>query len=187
MRGSLRGWTHFLLDYLRVEKRSLMHGALSMHPKKITGSSTVQFEKHQPERRRGFGGYLFCGGGCCCCSCCLHTLGGLIGAALATATKPAEGGSATGFYWTCVLIQAAICILASAALSVMTGLVIALTFLPLMQLIASLVTYVWILTRGSESPDRAANLQTLGSITLWSVIGAVLGLMLMMLGFAMFQ
>src|SRR5207249_624119 len=55
--------------------------------KKKTSTASVQFEKHQPERRRGVGGYLFCNGGCCCCCCCLHSLGGLIGAAAATAKR----------------------------------------------------------------------------------------------------
>src|SRR5207302_6629332 len=68
--------------------------------KKKTSSASVQFEKHQPERRRGIGAYVCCGC-CCCCCCCLHSLGGLIGAAAATSTRRSPtGGSIIGCYWT---------------------------------------------------------------------------------------
>lgn len=45
----------------------------------------VRFESHQPERRRRAGTTL-AAGCCCCCCCCLHTVGGLIGAAIASAS-----------------------------------------------------------------------------------------------------
>src|SRR6266851_5850174 len=78
--------------------------AMRLKGKNIS-SESVQFEKHQPERRRGFGGYLLCNGGCCCCCCCLHSLGGLIGAAAATAkSKSPTGGSVAGCYWTCLTL-----------------------------------------------------------------------------------
>ena len=70
-------------DYLPVEKRSYGVRPANADEEKNISSVSVQFEKHQPERRRGGEGYLLCGGGCCCCSCCLHSLGGLIGAAAA--------------------------------------------------------------------------------------------------------
>ena len=45
-------------------------------------SAPVQIDKHQPERRRRVLTTLHCGCTCCCC-CCLHTLGSIIGAAIA--------------------------------------------------------------------------------------------------------
>jgi hypothetical protein len=49
----------------------------------------VSFESHQPERRRRAGTTLSAGC-CCCCCCCLHTVGGLIGAAIASASGKFE-------------------------------------------------------------------------------------------------
>jgi hypothetical protein len=43
----------------------------------------VNFESHLPERRRQGSTTLYAGCCCCCCCCCLHTVGGLIGAAIA--------------------------------------------------------------------------------------------------------
>src|SRR5947208_13297317 len=112
--------------------------------KKKTSTASVQFEKHRPERRRGGGGYLFCNGGCCCCCCCLHSLGGLIGAAAATSTrKSPTGGSVIGCYWS-VLTLLTVAIFAWACASAAGfGLIAALFFLPLVQLAASLVTFIW--------------------------------------------
>jgi hypothetical protein len=41
----------------------------------------VDFSAHPPERRRRPAVTLY--GGCCCCCCCLHTIGSVIGAAVA--------------------------------------------------------------------------------------------------------
>lgn len=160
-----------------------------MRPKKRNiSSASVQFEKHQPERRRGVGGYLFCNGGCCCCCCCLHTLGGLIGATAATLkTQSATGGSVAGCYWTCLaILTGAICIAASAS-SVGLGIVTALLFLPLAQLGASIMTLIWVQTRSADFVGKKAGLQTLERITVWSILGAVAGLLTMLLGSKMFQ
>jgi hypothetical protein len=46
----------------------------------------VNFESHLPERRRRAGTTLYGPGCCCTCCCCLHTVGGLIGAAIASAS-----------------------------------------------------------------------------------------------------
>jgi len=164
-----------------------------MWPKKRNiSSASVQFEKHQPERRRGVGG--FCNCGCCCCCCCLHTLGGLIGATAVTLKmKSATGGSVAGCYWTCLTILAgAFCIVPSGCIvadgnSVVIGLVTALLFFPLAQLVASLVTLIWVQTRRADFPDRKASLQTLGRITVWSILGALAGVLAMLLGSMMFQ
>jgi len=166
-----------------------------MRPKKRNSSSaSVQFEKHRPERRRVVGGYLFCNGRCCCCCCCLHTYGGLIGATAVTLKmKSATGGSVAGCYWTYLTILAgAICIVPSGCIvasdsSVVTGLVAALLFLPLAQLVASIVTLIWVQTRSVDFPDKKASLQTLGRITVWSILGALAGMLAMLLGFKMFQ
>ena len=50
-------------------------------------SNPVNIEKHPSERRRSAATTLCCGC-CCCCCCCLHTIGSVLGAALA----PTIGG-----------------------------------------------------------------------------------------------
>ena len=160
-----------------------------MRPKKKkTSSASVQFEKHQPERRRGGGGYLLCGGGCCCCCCCLHSLGGLIGAVAATPTwKSPTRGSVVGWYWgVLTLLTVAIWVWACASAAGL-GIIAALFFLPLVQLAASLVTFIWVQVRPADFADKKASLRTLGRITLWSFLGALTGGLAMIIGFKMFS
>src|SRR6266436_4557495 len=114
---------------------------------KIISSAPVQFEKHQPERRRGIGTYLFCGG----CCCCLHTLGGLIGATVATVTiKSAPGGSVAGGYWTCLALLTAAIFLVASGSTVEFGVIATLLFLPLAQLGLSLLMFFWIQARSAD-------------------------------------
>jgi len=159
--------------------------------RKNISSVSVQFEKHQPERRRGVGAYFFCGGGCCCCCCCLHSLGGLIGAAAATArSKSPSEESGIGTYWTWFLLLAGgvllFCLsLATSALGF--GIILALFFLPLAQLVASVLTLIWFGIRSAEFPDKKARLQIIGKITLWSFLGALAGGVAMIVGFKMFN
>ena len=175
-------------DYLPVEKRSYGVRPTNAAEEKNISSVSVQFEKHQPERRRGGEGYLLCGGGCCCCSCCLHSLGGLIGAAAATSTrKSPTGGSVIGCYWTVLtLLTVAICVWASASAAGL-GLIAALFFLPLVQLAASLVTFIWVQVRPEDFADKKTSLRTLGRITLWSFLGTLAGGGAMIIGFKMFS
>ena len=175
-------------DYLPVEKRSYGVRPANADEEKNISSVSVQFEKHQPERRRGGGGYLLCNGGCCCCCCCLHSLGGLIGAAAATsARKSPTGGSVIGCYWTVLtLLTVAICVWASASAAGL-GLIAALFFLPLVQLAASLVTFIWVQVRPEDFADKKTSLRTLGRITLWSFLGALAGWLAMIIGFKMFN
>ncbi len=173
-------------DYLRVERRSYGVRPTRAAEEKNISNVSVQFEKHQPERRRGGGGYVLCG--CCCCCCCLHSLGGLTGAAAATLTrKSPTGGSVIGCYWSVLtLLTVAICVWASASAAGF-GIIVALFFLPLVQLAASLVTFIWVQVRPADFADKKASLLTLGRITLWSFLGALAGGVAMIIGFKMFS
>ena len=53
---------------------------------------SITIVKHEPERRRKALTTLNCGCSCCCCCCCLHTIGSIVGAAIA----PNFGGGAKG-------------------------------------------------------------------------------------------
>jgi hypothetical protein len=150
----------------------------------------VQFEKHQPERRRPIGAYLFCNGGCCCCCCCLHTLGGLIGAAAATSKrKTPKGASVAGFYWTCLAVGTGAAILLSLVLwppgGFVIGLISVLLFLPVGQLVASVLTLIRIQVREADLSDKKSSLLMLGKLTLWSILGAVVGFVAMFVGYKM--
>lgn len=50
----------------------------------------VRVRAHPPERRRAAPVTLNAGCCCCCCCCCLHTVGGLIGAAMGSSAAPAS-------------------------------------------------------------------------------------------------
>ena len=45
----------------------------------------IHIEAHPPERGRRRGEVVLCGCCCCCCCCCLHTIGSVVGAAIAPA------------------------------------------------------------------------------------------------------
>jgi hypothetical protein len=147
---------------------------------------SVEFEKHQPERRRQVGGNLPCNGGCCCCSCCLHSLGGLIGAAAATAKGKSESDRlALGAYWFVLSLLTLAAWGWASSNAAGFGIVIVLVFLPILQLAASLVTFFWIQIRSASLPDKKTRLRTLGRITFWSFMGALFGLIAMVIGFAL--
>jgi hypothetical protein len=144
----------------------------------------VQFEKHEPERRHGGGGHVYCG--CCCCCCCLHSVGGLIGGAAATAKCrwPSDVSSLWCYWISLVVLIAGVVLFSSASDGGGMGVIGALILTPFLQLGASVVTLIWIGIRGAAPGDKAAQLQILGWITLWSFLGAAVGvaLMLLMLG-----
>ncbi len=121
-------------EILILEKRSYASVPAMRLNKQNISNVSVQFEKHQPERRRG-----------------------------------------VIFAW------------ASAGAEVPGGVIIALLFLPLAQLVASILTFIWIAIRSADFPDKKASLQTIPRITLWSLLGAVVGLVAMIVGFKMFR
>lgn len=131
----------------------------------------MKLQAHPPERRRR-GVTLAAHGCCCCCCCCLHTLGGLIGAAVAgTKARTPEGNRTVMAYWLILIATAA---LGGVGLGLKEGLGASLLMLlvafPLAQLNASmfclLASFVW-----------ALDLRLLGQITwkafFWGVIGFV--------------
>src|SRR6516162_9243133 len=60
---------------------------------KTAPNRPIVLTAHPPERRRRRSMVTHCGC-CCCCCCCLHTVGGLIGAAIGSA--PGRDDSASG-------------------------------------------------------------------------------------------
>jgi hypothetical protein len=73
-----------------------------------------------------------------------------------------------------VILAAAVCLVTSTS-SIAERLTYLLMFWPALQLAASFVTLIWLLTRGADN----ASLRTLGRITVWSVLGALAGVLLM--------
>jgi hypothetical protein len=103
-------------------------------------------------------------------------LGALIGAVAATAkSKSPSEGSVGGCYWTLLtLLAGAVFIFAWPSMKGF-GIIVALLFLPVLQLVASIVTLIWIQIARVDFPDKKASLQMLGKITFWSVLGALAG------------
>ena len=67
------------------------------------------------------------------------------------------------------------------------GIIVALLFLPVLQLVASILTLIWIKIGRVDFPDKKASLQMLGKITLWSFVWALAGGIAMVVGFKMFN
>src|SRR5262245_18772148 len=134
----------------------------------------VVYEAHPPERRRRRGQVAACG--CCCCCCCLHTVGGLIGPAVAGRSKSIEEHSATVTYWLCLLAAILLSGLSGPLLfgEHLGGLLSALLVLPGYQLVASLVSTVIV-----AATTGSAGLGRIWRITWRGLVGALVGFVIM--------
>jgi hypothetical protein len=164
-------------------------------------NAPVIITKNAPERRRRAVTTL-CGCTCCTCCCCLHTLGSLIGAAVApTITRGAPmpityyydeetgdalpeiskpGLSAVSLFWwiSCFLIFCSFLytiLLEKGRVDSMmvTGVILLLVF-PLLQLASAVVTLI--VFGFWPRPDRGYQLKQLGKITAGVLLGSILGI-----------
>jgi streptolysin S family bacteriocin protoxin len=133
----------------------------------------LEFEALPPERRRSRSIIVASGSCCCCCCCCLHTIGGLVGAAIGTGTRDVTPGVNTGLadklYWLNVSVLFMISVAYGMAVSgelVFAALGVALG-LPAVQLLASVFAAGLVLI--SPAQNKGACLRRIGKITAWSV------------------
>lgn len=112
---------------------------------------------------------------CCCCCCCLHTIGGVVGAALGTRRPLDEAERRTNrLYWSSFGVLVVLTFLAAAlAGEAAAGVFLVLGALPLGQLFTSLI----VLLLGPVLP-QPVSLPRLGRITWKSTLWAVGGLLL---------
>ena len=127
-----------------------------------------------PERARRAGGVSACCC-CCCCCCCLHTIGGVVGAALGGRNAPGvEQRRTIKIYWLSFLAVMGVTLLAGAASGELPmALLLILGALPVGQLFTSLL--VLVMTAVLPNP---ISLPQLGRITWKSAVWAVAGLIL---------
>ena len=159
-------------------------------------------ERHPPERRANRGVVVACTGSCCCCCCCcLHTLGGIVGAAVASPSGTSTDGAsqassakAAHTYW---LLLVALCGLIAAgglsiafnnansyhdrwlevALMVGGGLVVGL---PLVQIAVSVAAVILIAINWPfRFADKRAALKRIGRITRHTITGTMVGVIIM--------
>jgi hypothetical protein len=159
----------------------------------------LTFQSHSPERKRRPEVTLY---GCCCscCCCCLHTLGGLIGAAMAPALSRQDrlplyyyyeddvpvpilsrpGPSAVSLFWWILLGLIGlgfILSLGTGPSGILVGVVILLLILPGLQLGSVIITAL--VVGLSSRPDKSYQMAQLGRIALGVIGGAGLGLVVM--------
>ena len=162
----------------------------------------VAVERHPPERRGPRVVTAHCGC-CCCCCCCLHSVGGLIAAALGSVPVPDDSGAyyvhdeenpdqyrrvslrrgrsvATAWYW---LVLVLLCLAgASGGLAWFdvgpndVGWFWVFFYLPAVQLAASAVTLLAVLVAGGDRRE----LWQLTRITGAAILGAILGTLVML-------
>ncbi|HZZ80941.1 MAG TPA: hypothetical protein VFE62_20735 [Gemmataceae bacterium] len=167
-------------------------------------STPIVLQKHEPERRRKAVTTLHCGCTCCCC-CCLHTIGSIVGAAVAPAIGSGEPlpltyyyddeigadvplirkpsfSSVTMFWWlTCVLIFGcfAFGIISErgSSESVLITAVIVLLIFPGLQLISAVLTlFVYLIW---PRYDKFQQIAKVGKILGGVVLGALAGTLVM--------
>jgi len=141
--------------------------------------SSLEFTVHPPERRRKSNDVVAhcC---CCCCCCCLHSLGSIIGAAVSAAktARNVQARTAVSIYWISLCV-----------LTLITGLffvsdqgamiLVLLLCIPGIQLGASVISLIGVLVKGG--PDMSPGLAAIGKITLWTFLGTVAGILIMIL------
>jgi hypothetical protein len=156
----------------------------------------VELRRHPPERRPP-SATLLAAGCCCCCCCCVHSLGGLAGAIYGSRRKGGapdpetlssekaileeseiarSGRYASKVYWLVLTIVGFITCVISAIANPgqpLLGPAIIAGFLPAAQLIASLLSWVYILCRPPVRSDVC--LSRLGRITLFAFLGGLFG------------
>ncbi len=144
----------------------------------------ITLHAHPPERRRPRS-VVAASGCCCCCCCCLHTLGGLVGAAVASRDNPAAGT-----YWLMNLVVIALTLVGAAIFgggplgaNLTVGLFILLLAGPAVQLGASVLAAAAVPFTG-PSGHHGAMLRGLGKIT-GVALGTALVLLFLMYGFAL--
>ena len=130
--------------------------------------------KHPPERRSR-SVTLAAHGCCCCCCCCLHSVGGLIGSAVASTKSTTDEARRTVKVYLLVLLALTVLTVLTVTRenrdNVAVGLVITALILPGVQLGASFFTLCAGMFLALDNP-------TLGRITLkafiWGVVGALI-------------
>ena len=156
----------------------------------------VTFERLPPERTIAAPAAASAGSCCCCCCCCLHTVGSVLGAlsakappetsnvpvAVVGASTVAPNYRVTKEYWATVLVVSTVVV----PLYVINdfgrthaeewALLYAILF-PAIQLGSSVI--VAIRNAFSKRPGRRERLDHLGSITLRSFIGGLIGILVM--------
>lgn len=157
----------------------------------------VEVEAHPPERGAPRSVVVACGCSCCCCCCCLHSVGGVIGAAIASAGGAAAGDAlvsrsiAKRIYWVAVLFLVA-CIPGPlfapghgvheiddafwiAFLGVALG-------LPVIQLGAAVLSLLVVLVApGTMIPEKGSAAGAIGRLALGTFLGSLAGILAMVL------
>lgn len=155
-------------------------------------SSKIEIVAHPPERRRGCT-TLLSAGSCCCCCCCLHSLGGVVGAIVGgsrglppTAAEHLEARSAERYavkvYWRSMVAVVVLALIASllenpGSESVLIALLVVALGLPAGQLAASVIALITL--NALPHARKADSLRRLGRITLYSLVGGLIGTALM--------
>ncbi len=171
---------------------------MSSNPAPQPSPSPIQ--KHPPERRQRKKDGIVLYSCCCCCCCCLHTLGGVIGAALGggytpepdySVKPPRRLPSSTFLYWMSFLIAVLFVSGALVALypsmvrpeydpvEVVLGLGFILLLAGPLYLLAGVVVMAFWIGLSPELRERPEYWRSLGGITLRIVLGTVIGILVM--------
>lgn len=148
----------------------------------------VSVERHPAERlaRVAVIGSVCCSS-CCCCCCCVHAIGGVVGAALGSATAikkadtddAAEGARrATAAYWFgfCV-VSALVLVLGFLGDSPIGTALVVVFAAPFFQLLAAPIALV---VASTQAPGRrAGGYRATRNIALGTVVGAFAGTLVM--------
>ena len=167
-------------------QQCLHDAALPIRIPTMNTADTPTIVSHPPERRRRTE-IRMCHGSACCCCCCLHTVGGIIGSAVAPAFgKDDVAGpniaksevSAVKVFWLLSLAAALLGALIGALIgmnegAVDVGLVILAMVFPAVQLVIAIITLIWLAM--SSRQDKSFQAWQIGKITLGLFVGTGAG------------
>jgi hypothetical protein len=158
----------------------------------VQDNQVVLFQPHPPERKRRSTVLLVHG----CCCCCLHSAGGIAGSIWGSLRRNAPSPDslttpeavrqeeevktahrlAVKVYWLVFTILSFLSIVVTTLINhedAIVGAVLTLIYLPALQLLASLLTLLWIPMK--EPVRKQVFLRRLGRISLYGFLGALIG------------
>jgi hypothetical protein len=165
---------------------------------KDTQEEAFHFEAHQGERENGEGITLACGGCgcCCCCCCCVHSFGGLVGGIYGSIRLVQQENYTPAHrqmlwvYWVLFVVLATLPLLyslSSSGFSAAEPLILLLVLPGFQTSLAFVLMFFIFLNPFQNSEAKWDRLAVLTKLSIYTILGTVIGGVLFGLGMFVLQ